>query len=200
MKFLVPSWKALRVIGESNAVKLTILTPLFGYTILFSEKFQQWITLASSTIGVDSTQAASITLSNSYYLYFGLIALASASVLYNLASPSLTKEYRSNRDYVQENIDHITPSRLFGLSSFVERSYGVQEEKHEIFAKISQFESTLATLEKESIHCDSTLRILAIDLHNHFWNRTVYSRTTLRVTVTLLYGIGFSLLMVPTIK
>ncbi|NAX43109.1 MULTISPECIES: hypothetical protein [unclassified Vibrio] len=197
MKYLIPSWKALRVLGESNTVKLTILTPIMGYMIIFSEKFQEWFTLASSVLGVDSTQAAEATISNSYFLYFGLISIALASGLYSLSAPSLAKEYHSNREYLQENIEHITPSRLLGLSSFVEKQYGGTKERHDVFVNISQFESSSKST--ESID-ESTLRTLTIDLHNHFWNCTVYSRDMLRALISLLYISGFILLMIPTVK
>lgn len=197
MKYLIPSWKALRVLGESNTVKLTILTPIIGYMIIFSEKFQEWFTLASSVLEVDSTRAAEATISNSYFLYFGLIAIALASGLYSLSAPSLAKEYRSNREYVQENIEHITLSRLLGLSSFVEKEYCDKKERHEIFVKISQFESSSKSIENID---ELTLKTLAIDLHNHFWNCTVYSRDVLRTVISLLYISGFILLMVPTAK
>ncbi|WP_101960817.1 hypothetical protein [Vibrio harveyi] len=197
MKYKIPSWKALRVLSESNTVKLTILTPIFGYMILFSENFQQWFTLASSAIGVDSTQAAATTVANSYFLYFGLIAIAFASGLYSLTAPSLAKEFLSNREYVQENIEHITPSRLFGLASFVEKEFGDKNERHEVFVKISEFESS--TKSTGNIN-ESMIRTLAIDLHNHFWNCTVYSRKKCRALITLLYLSGFILLMVPTGK
>ncbi len=197
MKYLIPSWKALRVLGESSTVKLTMLTPIVGYMIIFSEKFQQWFTIASSTLGIDSAQAAATTISNSYLLYFGLIAIALASGLYSLLAPSLAKEYRSNREYVQENIEHITPSRLFGLSSFVEKEYSDKKERHEVFVKISLFESSSKSTGKSDV---STLRTLAIDLHNHFWNCTVYSRKMCRALITLLYILGFILLMIPTAK
>lgn len=197
MKYLIPSWKALRVLGESNTVKLTILTPIIGYMIIFSEKFQEWFTLTSSVFGVNSTQVAEATISNSYFLYFGLIAIALASGLYSLSAPSLAKEYRSNREYVQENIEHITLSRLLGLSSFVEKEYGDKKKRHEVFINISQFESSSKSTENIDA---SKLRTLAIDLHNHFWNCTVYSRCVLRALTTGLYILGFILLMVPTAK
>ena len=197
MKYLIPSWKALRVLGESNTVKLTILTPIIGYMIIFSEKFQEWFTLTTSVLGVNPTQAAEATISNSYFLYFGLIAIALASGLYSLSAPLLAKEYRSNREYVQENIEHITLSRLLGLSSFVENEYGDKNERHEVFIKISQFEAS----SKSTGNIDeSVLRTLAIDLHNHFWNCTVYSLFLLRILITLLYILGFILLMIPTAK
>ncbi|EIZ1353096.1 hypothetical protein V4T56_002895 [Vibrio vulnificus] len=165
--------------------------------IIFSEKFQQWFTIASSALGIDSAQAAATTISNSYLLYFGLIAIALASGLYSLLAPSLAKEYRSNREYVQENIEHITPSRLFRLSSFVEKEYGDEKKRHEVFVQISLFESS----SKSTWNSDeSRLRTLAIDLHNHFWNCTVYSREKCRAVIALLYISGFILLMIPTAK
>ncbi|MGU3794008.1 hypothetical protein [Vibrio diabolicus] len=200
MKYIIPNWKSLRVIGENKAVKLTMLTPIFGYLILFSDKFQSLVAQASQSVGISSGGASDITLINSYFLYFGLLSIAIASAMYAILAPTLVKEFYSNRDYVQENIDHITPSRVFGLSSFVLKEFSDMEQPHDIHVKISEFEKTLVDGNHLNNAQNIKLRELAIDLHNHFWNCTAYSHWFLRGCVFVFYLIGFLLLMVPSLK
>ncbi|MCE7577730.1 hypothetical protein LZS94_09495 [Aliivibrio fischeri] len=193
MKFTIPSWAALRSLGESKAVKLTCLTPLFGYGILLSDYFVSLLEQASSLLGThDSHETA---LSNAYFMYFGLLFLAFGNGLYAIFAPNLIKEYKSIRHYLNDNIDYVTNSKIAGLSKHVKEKFTKKDEQpHTIFSRIDSF------LSEENENSEKKLRTISIDLYSHFWNQTNYSLCLIRALTSGLFTIGFIFLIVPSIR
>ena len=194
MQYKVPSWSALRALGDSKAIKLTCLTPFFGYMIIFSERFHELFMQTGSYLNLSNPKQ--IAISNAYFMYFGLIALGIASGLYALFAPNLTKEYKSIRNYLNENIDFSTLSKLVGLANYVKLKF-TKDEPNPLFSKIESFEKTAVPTDP-SYHIN--LRAYSIDLFSHFWNQTAYSRLYTRIIITIFYAIGFILLFIPTLR
>tara|TARA_R110001583_G_C5649005_1_gene408529 strand:- start:110 stop:721 length:612 start_codon:yes stop_codon:yes gene_type:complete len=196
MKYKIPSWSSLRTLGESKVIKLTFLTPVFGYVIIFSDYFIQLLTQVNTYLSL--SQAKEVAISNAYFMYFGLLLLGIASGIYALFSPNLCNEYKSIRSYLNENIDNVTLSKLVGLADHVNEKYTLKgEAKHTVLVSVSEFEQGM----NGDIPLDvKEIRTLSIDLFSHFWNQTTYSRTVFRTFVSIFYVIGFGLLLMPTIK
>jgi hypothetical protein len=196
MKYKIPSWSALRALGDSKVIKLTCLTPFLGYVIVLSDYFMTLLTQVNSYLSLSKPEEAAI--SNAYFMYFGLLSLGVASGIYALFAPNLTKEYQSIRCYLNENIDYVTLSKLVGLACHVKKEFTQKDkEEHTIFGRINSFEQVT---NENSSSFTKELRTLSVDLFSHFWNQTAYSKKIIRVLITMFYAIGFILLLVPTMK
>tara|TARA_R110000868_G_scaffold411780_1_gene710168 strand:+ start:13864 stop:14496 length:633 start_codon:yes stop_codon:yes gene_type:complete len=83
------NWDGISRTARLKVVQLTILVPILGYLILFSEWFIQNFTV----FGQFPTWKI-------YALYYGFTILAIASILYNWKCPRLIKTYSSATEYI----------------------------------------------------------------------------------------------------
>ncbi|OEE04133.1 hypothetical protein [Vibrio cyclitrophicus] len=195
-KYTKPCWKGLRELGESKVLKLTILTPFLGYLIVFSQQFQSLMSETLTVAGI--TPEPAVVSFNLYAMYIGLLGLGLASVLYTIFAPSLVKEYLSNRQYVDQNIDQITISKLVGLASHVRSEY-VKGDEPDVLKGISSFEATYPGDSSLDDSGRKELRNHGINLFNHFWNETVHRQPELRKSIKWIYITSFSLLSLPSL-
>jgi hypothetical protein len=85
----VPRWHHLRAFGNSPVVRATILVPVLGYWILFSEYIYNLIKLREPLT----------TLWKVYTLYYGLSVLGLGSIIYQLTCPEKVKRYATAVDF-----------------------------------------------------------------------------------------------------
>ena len=100
---LQPLWTSLRELGNSNAVKLTILMPIIGYLILLNEQALHYLELSHRIFGIEAQEGNTLAAPVSWrllFLYFGLCLVAIASALHQLFCPTITKRYASASDFV----------------------------------------------------------------------------------------------------
>ena len=90
-------WTALRPVGNSVIVKLTILIPAIGYLIIFNNKLVGYVDLVREVSGFDASSGLSVP-PRLFQIYFGLCFVAIASAIYSLACPSIIKRYPSAID------------------------------------------------------------------------------------------------------
>ncbi len=135
---------------------------------------------------------------NLYAMYIGLWGLGTASVLYTLFAPSLVKEYSSNRQYVDQNIEQITISKLVGLASHVRSEY-VKGDEPDVLKGISSFEANYPSDSSLDDTGRKELRSHGINLFNHFWNETVHRQPSLRKAIKWIYIASFGLLSLPSL-
>ncbi|WP_022946232.1 hypothetical protein [Pseudoalteromonas ruthenica] len=185
MRYKFLNWAALRVLGESKALKLTFLTPIFGYFVLFNDFFIG--SLESFFSGVGFVDSNAFATQNAIFLYFGCLLLALANGLYVVFSPSVIKEYASNRHYLNENVEYVTLSRIRGLASHVNEEFGKGEE-HNVVKVVN------------SLSDDDDLKTPAINLFNHFWNQSNYSKPMHRLIISVVFVVGFLVLLIPSAK
>ena len=177
------------MLGQSNAVKLTMIIPFVGYIILFNGHV---VSLINSVFMMENVTNEEVTyISNLYFIYFGLTALGIATLIFQLLCPPLIKEYTSVRTYVESNIDFITEHRLVSLCNHIDN---INTEKHAVVEKARLSIAQEPTLRKEG------LRDVSIDVLQHFWNLSAWNRGGLRFFIVLLYIVGFILLTIPSIK
>jgi len=99
----VPSWKALRALGQSRLANSAVLIPIIGYYILYGENFQQYLSLpAELEQGGDGHGPLHwfLTRDRTNMLYFGLCSIALGAVLFNLVCPPLVRDFRDYADYL----------------------------------------------------------------------------------------------------
>jgi hypothetical protein len=124
-------WSAMRRIGHSRLLSLTIIVPFLGSLLLFNQHVVELLTLSPDLIrrwmNIPSTgaedAARQITLSRLYYVYFGLTFLGLGSALFNLFCPLIVKSYASAIECLQAESILATPSRIALIVFDVSRSY-----------------------------------------------------------------------------
>lgn len=96
---ILNKWETLRIIGNQKIVQLTILIPVIGYYIIFSEQFcTLTTTIKSIDIGISCSEYPS---QKTFLLYFGFSFLAFGSLLYSFFCPALIKKYSDKHEYVK---------------------------------------------------------------------------------------------------
>jgi hypothetical protein len=96
-------WARLREIGNSPAVKLTIVIPFVGYLIIFNESLLHYLDLSRELFGHHGNLPGSEQAHVSWrllLLYFGLCFIAAGAALYGWYCPDEIKSYRLPSDYV----------------------------------------------------------------------------------------------------
>jgi len=99
---LIP-WTALRAIGNSTAVKMTIFIPVIGYMVLFNEYILHYLALSSHIFGSTEIQSSSQEAHVSWrlvLLYFGFCFLAGGAAIYQFFCPAEVKEFGTPIDYI----------------------------------------------------------------------------------------------------
>lgn len=92
----VIAWNILANIGRSKIMRLTVLTPLVGTFLLFNQNTVSLFNFDATflrDIGIHTSDgsASIFTISNIYYLYFGLCFLGFGSFLFTLFCPEEIK-------------------------------------------------------------------------------------------------------------
>ena len=82
-------WDDLQRLSKQGIIKLTIAMPIVGYFILFNESLQQHLELSELYV----FQSDAWTALRLYALYFGLVFIAAASLLFQLRCPSVVKAH-----------------------------------------------------------------------------------------------------------
>ena len=52
MKYKIPNWSSLTLLGQSKLVKMTMLIPIFGYLILFNESVVSFVLTSFDLVGL----------------------------------------------------------------------------------------------------------------------------------------------------
>jgi hypothetical protein len=113
-------WSAIRRIGQSRLLKLTIIVPFLGSLLLFNERVVDLLTLSTDVVGrwlpvgIDDpkAEARGLTLTRLYYLYFGGTFLGIGSALFALLCPLDIKTYGSPREHIEAEGPLVTSARM----------------------------------------------------------------------------------------
>ncbi|MGL3104913.1 hypothetical protein [Bradyrhizobium sp. BR 1432] len=103
-------WSAVRRIGQSRLLALTVIVPFLGSIILFNQTVVDALSLSPALVrlwlhldrdgGEQARDAAhALTLSRLYYVYFGLSFLGFGSALFGLFCPTTVKDHSSLTAY-----------------------------------------------------------------------------------------------------
>jgi hypothetical protein len=108
-------WSNLRLIGNSNILKFTILIPIIGYMILFNEHLVQHFNLAEEFFGEvnpenDKRALNVITFWRLYCFYFGFCFLGGGAFLFHLICPPQIRRHGDQSNYVREE-KQVTPGK-----------------------------------------------------------------------------------------
>ena len=186
MSSLIPNWSTLRGAGNSRFSRLTVLTPVFGYIILYLDFFRNipGMSLVQTTTPANFSEAAPI-----YLIYFGLCIFSVGVVIYQLLCSEVVKRYDDHISYVIA----VAPN----LSQF---------ECEHILQRIIASPSTVAgarsraDLLLKSIHLSPDVgrenRVFAL---TEFYNLLNTENWVGRLISSIFLAVGAILILLPTI-
>jgi len=185
------TWVSLRSIGNSYAVRLTILIPLIGYVILFNEKLVEWSRLLTE-VGGDKTGISFRLLC----IYFGLVFVGMGSTLYSVFCPDRVKRYPRASDYISEAYDSMNAREFNAIRQIVERSLPLDKALVDIGNRLDTLRNDLGS-DIRDLHDYREFRTTILDLYYKLLNER---RPTIRIVCSILFGIGFVFLIIPSVS
>jgi hypothetical protein len=113
-------WSAIRRIGQSRLLALTIIVPFLGSLIVFNKHVVDVLTISPELADrflhkpdvAPSDTARALTLSKLYFVYFGLSFLGFASAVFALVCPLEIKSFDSSRSYLEAERPLASKSRM----------------------------------------------------------------------------------------
>ncbi len=184
-----PNLSDLREIGNLWVVKATILLPVIGYLILFNAEIIRYLKLSSEITGTTNDATISWRL---LAVYFGLLAIAVASVLYSWRCPILVKRYGRAADYVTAEAESIGEIALADL----EEALRVNHPKE--YAQLRDVVDRRSTRISASTD-EAIIRANTIDIMQRVYLMANVSRPTLRRAIFVLFARGFLILLIPSL-
>jgi hypothetical protein len=201
-------WTGLRGLGNSPAVKATILVPLVGYLIIFNQffldGFKQWEKLPThfESLNTSSTHSVVGLLTSTqrlYLLYYGFTALAIGTLLFR-ACPEIIKENSSDAEFVARRkplySDHTLKlflAELDQLLSWLNSAHHVVPQG-EILLLQDELQAAKACRTPNKIKDQHLSQLMAIDfaVQNHmrpFW----------RLVTAIAFYSGLGMLLLPAV-
>ena len=170
-----PTWADLRGIGNSNAVRASIIVPVIGYLIILNSTIADYLKLH----GIEWVhQPASVWdhlwSLKLYLVYFGLMFLGVGAAIYQWKCPSFVKKYGDWADYVAGVAPHIDSAQVMTLRNVVGQSVSIDD-----------------------LRFDTTGDLARSLLRRHFKHMSNYYRGW-RITTAILFAWGFALLSIPS--
>lgn len=118
-----PKWYDLRGLGRSPIARLTVLIPVFGTLILFSDAVSDFISLSATFLGIEQDQAIAISRQNTFFLYFGLIIFSVGTLIFNARCPAVIKEFATEYDHYDAELRIVTKDRSVRLQNDLNRRF-----------------------------------------------------------------------------
>lgn len=193
-------WSELRLVGNSQIAKFTILVPILGYFILFNDDITHWLKLHASYCGAGCEVGWRVQL-----LYFGSCAIAAGGIVYAFACPRIVKKYSDASDYIANE-----------SSVFYAHPHGAKKDLHQLSTE--QENEALVRFAKEQLAgrlqalklAGSLNPMRSADLEEQkqieFFSEAQWAFNTLnelaprsRCFCTILYIVGFVMIAAPTV-
>ena len=119
------SWTAISSIGKSNVARLTILTPILGYLVLYNNTLNSALELSAplnSSIEAATGLLSSLHSRRMDFLYFGLLSLGCGVGLFSLFAPGSVRRHSDEIAFVEAKMKICTPLLIHSsLTSVIER-------------------------------------------------------------------------------
>lgn len=173
-KVVLLRWTSLRGISNSSAAKSTIVIPLLGYWIIFNETIAGWLRLISPLS--DGGPHVSYRL---LWTYIALSCIAFGTFLYAIFCPPEVKKYADYQDYINGDGEAMTKSTIETMLAYLE-SKGHYELREGV--------AGMARAEADG------------DIMDIYFQDANEQAPAARLTVTLLYYLGFGILGILSIQ
>jgi hypothetical protein len=108
-----PKWDALRGLGQSRVVSLTVLAPFIGYLVIFNHYVAKYLELSMAAVGMreNTEEVVAANLSRLRQLYVGLTAIGVASILFKTFCPSPSNRHKDEYDFISAELNIMTTER-----------------------------------------------------------------------------------------
>lgn len=189
-------WDELWRTGRLPIVQLTILVPIFGYLILFSDWVQTKFTVFDQ-----------FPIWKMYFLYYGFTSLAIGTLIYNWKCPKLVKLYGSAEDYIFKEKDIFHDTKLLDLlkKNYILIHINKIDRHEELPSHVIRFFNDLGEF-KDDIVLTEALRRETGGLVARNWTDHMFAHFKLlevvekpfRYLVYGLYRVGFFLIFIPS--
>ena len=166
-------WTTLRSVGNSHAVRLTVLIPLVGYLLIFNTYIVEQLALGKTFV---DPATASSPIRRLLLTYFGLCSLAVGSVLYAWRCPQEIKHYPSTAAYTGGDGPHLSHFYLENIDTVLK---GHDDETYK------RVRSQLSGQGAE------TIRNAKLHMYFHWLDER---HPQVRVVTAFFFGLGFLLL------
>ena len=177
----LPTWSALRGIGNSLPARASVIVPFVGYLIIFNKHLVEKLAFRC----IDLPCSEQTLFPKLYYLYFGLTFFGIGSFLYQLRCDSRIKRFANVEDYTLSVREITTNNDLHEYQRAIESLVGDS-------AATSDF--LTAQLSDAEQAPQLKLKILA----NHY--RALDGSTPIsRFFVLLAYTCGFLFMAIPAV-
>lgn len=189
-----PTWSELGTVGNSVPAKASMLVPLVGYIILIQSPILSAFQGMADVIAPQLAEKprTDISISNMYFVYFGLFFVGIASVIFTLFAHSNIKRYRDSDEFCIQTRGMLTIHEFKQMYEFITNN---KHAKNLIDQGIEKSYRSIGINGEISLKSDKEIDIkkayyYALDIGNPF----------ARVLTLLIYTLGFSLLAVPSLK
>jgi hypothetical protein len=176
-------WGQLRVLGNSDLVKASVLMPAFGYMLLLNDNVHYYLTIKYDGLLLNYLPS----IWRIWLLFYGSFLVAIGSILYMAFCPAEVKRYASAFEMADAEQEH--QERLGQVSQ-------VRDNAVRLYANLSERER--AILPFNVAHLKAILEGSPIPpLLVVHWTFANISRQALRIAILLLFSVGLVLIAVP---
>jgi len=117
-----PTWADLRGIGNSNAVRASIIVPVIGYLIILNSTVADYLKLHGiEWVHQPANVWDHLWSLKLYLVYFGLMFLGVGAAIYQWKCPAFVKKYGDWADYVAGVAPHIDRHQVEALGNIIGR-------------------------------------------------------------------------------
>jgi hypothetical protein len=171
-----PTWASLRGVGNSPAVRASIVVPVIGYLIILNSTFADYLKLHGIEWSHEPITAWDRVWGLKLYLiYFGLMFLGLGAVVYQWKCPHFVKKYSDWTDYIA------------GMAPYMDGEI-------EMLADMVGADYPADRLMLHEVRQQDLLRRY---LRRDYSQMSTFSLPW-RITATILFGLGFLLLAIPS--
>ncbi len=181
-----PTWAELRKVGNSYAVRASIVVPVIGYLIILNSTVADYLKLHGIEWARHDPPSSfdrlwSLKL---YFIYVGLMSLGVGSAIYQLKCPHFIKKYADWVDYVAGTALHMDIEQLHVFPEILHDSGDALRGNHVIYESLNDFDARQDTLRRY--------------LRKHYRQMSEQDRLWRSITTTC-FAIGFSFLAIPSL-
>ena len=116
-------WSAYVFLLDGWIAKCAMAVPIVGYLILFNDSVSQHLSF-NRLAGENISQLGLTSITRLKLIYFGLIFLGSANILYRLRRPFAFRIGTNQFEYVEKSLNHFT------VSDYIDIHGAIRHEGH----------------------------------------------------------------------
>ena len=193
------------MVGKSKIANLTILVPFIGYLILFNNELVTYLQLTKELLNIEAGKPNE-SISRLYFLYLGLTFIGFGSIAFSVFCPKIVKSSSTEYEFSDSEFSIMTHKRLFTLmqpfKSMQEHSRYLNREFDYYFSayqnalkEFKEPESEKEAIEKRTAAIEGKAARTFLGL---VWEYSLDYEISKRLFVSVLYAIGFTLVLIPS--